>query len=60
MPPEDLFDICLDMGVKIWPCQMTMDLLGIRPDQLRPGLGEPAGAATALSEMSRSKIQLFI
>jgi peroxiredoxin family protein len=60
MPPEDLFDMCLDMGVKIWPCQMTMDLLGIRPDQLRPGLGEPAGAATALSEMSRSKIQLFI
>jgi peroxiredoxin family protein len=48
------------MGVKIWPCQMTMDLLGIKPDQLRPGLGEPAGAATALSEMSRSDIQLFI
>jgi peroxiredoxin family protein len=39
---------------------MTMDLLGIRPDQMRPGLGDPAGAATALSEMSRSQIQLFI
>lgn len=59
-PPEELFDMCLQMGVKIWPCQMTMDLLGIRSDQLRPGLGDPAGAATALSEMSRSKIQLFI
>jgi peroxiredoxin family protein len=59
-PPEELFAICQEMGVKLWPCQMTMDLLGIRSDQLRPGLGDPAGAATALSEMSRSKIQLFI
>ena len=59
-PPEELFAICQEMGVKLWPCQMTMDLLGIRPDQLRPGLGDPAGAATALSEMSRSQIQLFI
>ena len=59
-PPEELFAICQEMGVKLWPCQMTMDLLGIRPDQLRPGLGEPAGAATALSSMSKSKIQLFI
>lgn len=59
-PPEELFDLCTEMGVKLWPCQMTMDLMGIRPDQLRPGLGAPAGAATALSEMAKSEIQLFI
>lgn len=60
MPPEDLFAICQDMGVNLWPCQMTMDLLGIKPEQMRPGLGEPVGAATALQKMSKSSISLFI
>ena len=60
MPPEDLFEIAQDMGVHMWPCQMTMDLLGIEPDQMVPGLGEPVGAATALKKMSNSNISLFI
>lgn len=60
MPPEDLFAICQDMGVNLWPCQMTMDLLGIEPEQMRPGLGAPVGAATALQKMSKSSISLFI
>ena len=30
MPPEDLFAIAKDMGVNMWPCQMTMDLLASR------------------------------
>ena len=60
LPPEDLFDICKEMGVNLWPCQMTMDLLGIAPDQMVDGLGEPVGAATALQKMAKSDIQLFI
>ncbi|MCF8551882.1 MAG: DsrE/DsrF/DrsH-like family protein, partial [Candidatus Nanopelagicales bacterium] len=42
------------------PCQMTMDLLGITPEQMRPNLSEPVGAATALQQMAKSKINLFI
>lgn len=60
MPPEDLFAIAQDMGVNMWPCQMTMDLLGIEKDQMVEGLGEPVGAATALKKMSNSNINLFI
>jgi len=60
MPPEDLFAICQDMGVNMWPCQMTMDLLGIEADQMVEGLGDPVGAATALKKMSNSNINLFI
>jgi peroxiredoxin family protein len=60
MPPEDLMDICIDMGVNLWPCQMTMDLLGIEPEQMIDGLGTPVGAATALQSMSKSNINLFI
>lgn len=59
-PPEDLFEMCQEMGVNLWPCQMTMDLLGIKPDQMVDGLGEPVGAATALQKMAKSDIQLFI
>jgi peroxiredoxin family protein len=60
LPPEQLFEMAQDMGVNMWPCQMTMDLLGIRPEQMRSGLGEPVGAATALARMSKSQINLFI
>lgn len=60
MPPEDLFEMSKDMGVHMWPCQMTMDLLGIEPNQMVDGLGEPVGAATALKKMANSNISLFI
>ena len=36
-----------ELDVKLWPCQITMDLMGLREDPI-DGLGEPAGAATAL------------
>ena len=58
--PQELIEMCIELGVNLWPCEMTMDLLGIRPDQLIEGVGEPVGAATALSAMSRSNINLFI
>lgn len=60
LPPEQLFEMGQDMGVKMWPCQMTMDLLGIKPEQMVEGLGEPVGAATALQKMAKSDINLFI
>jgi peroxiredoxin family protein len=58
--PTELVEMCRELGVKLWPCEMTMELMGLRPDQLIEGVGEPVGAATALSEMSKSQINLFI
>lgn len=58
--PGELMEMCSELGVNLWPCEMTMELLGLRKDQLIEGVGEPVGAATALSEMSRSQINLFI
>lgn len=58
--PRELLEMCQELGVNLWPCEMSMELLGLRPDQLIDGVGEPVGAATALSEMSRSQINLFI
>jgi peroxiredoxin family protein len=48
------------MGVRLIPCQMTMDLLGLKREDLIDGLEEPIGAATALLEMKTASIQLFI
>lgn len=58
--PKELIEMCVELGVNLWPCEMSMELLGLRPDQLIDGVGEPVGAATALSAMSRSQINLFI
>ena len=58
--PKELLEMCTDLGVNLWPCEMTMELMGLRRDQLIPGAGDPVGAASALSEMSRSQINLFI
>jgi peroxiredoxin family protein len=58
--PTELLELAQDMGVRLIPCQMTMDLMGIRKDDMIDGLEEPIGAATALLEMKESAIQLFI
>jgi peroxiredoxin family protein len=58
--PKELVEMCLELDVNLWPCEMTMELMGLRPDQLIEGVGEPVGAATALSAMSKSQINLFI
>lgn len=59
-PPAELLETATQLGVRLWPCSMTMDLMGLRPEHLIDGVGEPVGAATALSEMQRSQVNLFI
>jgi peroxiredoxin family protein len=58
--PTELLELARDMGVRLIPCQMTMDLMGVTEDDLIDGLEEPIGAATALLEMKESAIQLFV
>jgi peroxiredoxin family protein len=57
--PQELLEFARDMGVRLVPCQMTMDLLGLTRDDMIDGLDEPAGAATALAE-AQDAITLFI
>jgi peroxiredoxin family protein len=58
--PTELLELSREMGVRLIPCQMTMDLMGVKREDLIDGLEEPIGAATALLEMKESAIQLFI
>jgi peroxiredoxin family protein len=59
-PPDELIETAQELGVKIAPCQMTMDLMGLQDEDLIEGLEEPLGAAAAMAEMQRSTINLFI
>lgn len=47
--PQELLDTAREMGVRLIPCQMTMDMMGLVREDLIDGLDEPAGAATALA-----------
>ncbi len=56
----ELLELAQDMGVKLWPCQMTMDLMGISNDDPIDGLDKPAGAGSAVAEMKDASISLPI
>lgn len=58
--PRELLEAAEAMGVEFIPCQMTMDLLGLRREDLIDGMGEPAGAATAIQIMTEADASLFI
>ena len=58
--PDELIGLAQELGVKLIPCQMTMDLLGLKRDDLLDGLEEPIGAATAIAEMREAAVSLFI
>ena len=57
--PGELLEMARDLGVKLVPCQMTMDLLGLRREDMIDGLDEPAGATTMLME-AQDAVTLFI
>src|SRR6266498_4099172 len=57
--PQELLEMARDMGVHLVPCQMTMDLMGLKREDLVEGLEEPAGATSALLE-AQDAVTLFI
>jgi peroxiredoxin family protein len=57
--PHELLEMAKELGVKLIPCQMTMDMLGLKRDDLIDGIEEPAGATKALAD-AQGAITLFI
>lgn len=58
LPPE-LLQMAVDMGVRLIPCQMTMDMMGLKREDMIEGVADPAGATTALLE-AEGATTLFI
>jgi len=59
--PQELLEACQLMGVEFLPCQMTMDMFGLKHEDMIDGLGDPVGAATVLELMTEDHTgSLFI
>jgi peroxiredoxin family protein len=58
--PKELLEAAQAMGVEFIPCQMTMDMFGLKPEDMIEGMGEPAGAATVIGLMTENSTPLFI
>ena len=59
--PRELLQAAQAMGVEFIPCQMTMEMFGLRREDMIDSLGEPVGAATVLELMTQpNTASLFI
>ena len=56
---EDLLSIAVESGVKLIGCQMTMDVMGVKKEDLIEGV-EVCGAAAFLEYDSDADITLFV
>lgn len=56
---EELIQNALDHGVRIVACQMSMDIMGIRKEELLDGV-ELGGVSTFLGSGEQSDVSLFI
>lgn len=54
----ELIELAQEMGVKIVACQMSMDMLGLTPEELIEGI-EFAGVATYIGE-TEGNLNLFV
>jgi peroxiredoxin family protein len=59
--PRELLEAAQAMGVEFIPCQMSMEMFGLKREDMIDGLGEPAGAAAVLELMTEpNTASLFI
>lgn len=57
--PEEFFELAREMGVKFIACQMSMEVMGIRKEELFENI-EVGGVAAYLGDAADSKVTLFI
>jgi peroxiredoxin family protein len=58
--PTELIEIARDLGVRLIPCQMTMDLYGLTKDDFIDGIEPSCGAASFLDLAADSDISMLI
>ncbi|MGQ0632768.1 MAG: DsrE/DsrF/DrsH-like family protein [Sporichthyaceae bacterium] len=58
--PAELLATALELGVRIHPCQTSMDLYGLTREDMIDGLGPTMGAASFLAIAADADITLFI
>jgi peroxiredoxin family protein len=56
----ELRDLAVQLGVKLYPCQMSMDVMEIPADSFIDGAQEPVGVGFFIGEADESNTTLFI
>ena len=56
---EELITQAKENGVRLVACTMSMDIMGIRPEELIDGV-ELGGVASYLADAEKSDVNLFI
>jgi peroxiredoxin family protein len=56
----ELMEMAIEAGVRLHPCQMTMDLYGLSTSDFIDGLQPVLGAASFIDMAAKADIQLFI
>lgn len=59
-PLAELRQTAIDLGVKLWPCQMSMEVMEIKQADFIDEAQPACGVATMLEMAYRSKVTLFI
>ncbi len=57
---RELRDVAIELGVKLMPCDMSMEIMEINCGDLIPQTTEPVGVATMIAESNESANTLFI
>src|ERR1039457_898525 len=55
----ELMEMAIDVGVRLHPCQMTMDLYGLSTSDFIEGLQPTLGAVIFIDRAAKADIQLF-
>ncbi len=58
--PTELLEMAIDVGVRLHPCQMTMDLYGLKSEDFIDGLQPSLGAASFIDMAAKADITMFI
>jgi peroxiredoxin family protein len=57
---DELLEMAVDSGVKMWPCGMTLEVFGYKQDDFIDGVQEVCGAAHFIGYAQDADVSLFI
>ena len=60
MKLSEMRDLAIQLGVKMYGCQMSMDVMEIPQESFIEGVQDPVGVGFFLNKAENSEIQLFI
>jgi peroxiredoxin family protein len=57
---DDLLEMAVESGVKMWPCGMTLEVFGYKQDDFIDGVEQVCGAAHFIGYAQDADVSLFI